>query len=382
MLMRTDQPIAAMPAGSGQRARPAVQLDGVTKRFGQSVALHEAWLKIQPSEFMTLLGPSGCGKTTLLNLVAGFLEADNGEIFIEGALVTETPAHMREIGIVFQNYALFPHMSVTKNIAYGLRTRGVEKREIARRVDEALALVKLTGFAERKPRQLSGGQQQRVALARALVIKPKVLLLDEPFSALDKNLRGSMQVELKQIQRELGVTTIFVTHDQSEALSMSDRIAVMSAGRIRQIAAPDDVYRRPADRFVASFVGDANILKGRLVERNGDVAGISIDNVRVAVPAAPIAGLSVGDAVDVFVRPEHLAVTSRGAAGSLPGTVATQVFQGDHVDLYIDAPGIARDRILLRAPGIAALSSCPVGAEIGLGISSDDIVAFPPGEVP
>ena len=382
MLMRTDQMTATTLAAASDRIRPAVQLDGVTKRFGDSVALHEAWLKIQPSEFMTLLGPSGCGKTTLLNLVAGFLEADNGEIFIEGALVTETPAHMREIGIVFQNYALFPHMSVANNVAYGLKTRGVEKKEITRRVDEALEVVKLTGFADRKPRQLSGGQQQRVALARAVVIKPKVLLLDEPFSALDKNLRGSMQVELKQIQRELGVTTIFVTHDQSEALSMSDRIAVMSAGRIRQIAAPDDIYRRPADRFVASFVGDANVLNGRLVERRGDVAVISIGDVRADVPATSIAEMSVGEAVDVFVRPEHLSVTSRGASRSLPGTVTTQVFQGGHVDLYIDAPGSARDRILVRVPGIAALSSCPVGTEIGLTIGSDDIVAFPSGEVP
>lgn len=380
MLMRTDQMIATTLAAANDTIRPAVQLDGVTKRFGDSVALHEAWLKIRPREFMTLLGPSGCGKTTLLNLVAGFLEADSGEIFIEGVLVTETPAHMREIGIVFQNYALFPHMSVANNIAYGLKTRGVGKKEIARRVDEALALVKLTGFADRKPRQLSGGQQQRVALARALVIRPKVLLLDEPFSALDKNLRGSMQVELKQIQRELGVTTIFVTHDQGEALSMSDRIAVMSAGRIRQIAAPDAIYRRPADRFVASFVGDANVLNGMLVERRGDVATVSIGDVCADVPATPLVALSVGDAVDVFVRPEHLSVTSRGAAGSLPGTVMTQVFQGGHVDLYIDAPGTAAERILLCAPGIAALSSCPVGAEIGLMIGSDDIVAFPPGE--
>ena len=377
MLMRTDPMTETSSQPGGDRTRPAVQLDGVTKRFGDSTALHEAWLKIRPSEFMTLLGPSGCGKTTLLNLVAGFLEADNGEIFIDGELVTATPAHMREIGIVFQNYALFPHMSVAKNVAYGLKTRGVEKKEIARRVDEALALVKLSGFADRKPRQLSGGQQQRVALARALVIKPKVLLLDEPFSALDKNLRGSMQVELKQIQRELGVTTIFVTHDQGEALSMSDRIAVMSAGRIRQIAAPDDIYRRPADRFVASFVGDANILGGRLLEKRNESAVISIGDIRAEVPAAPLAELSAGDVVDVFVRPEHLSVTPRGALGSLPGTVTTQVFQGGHVDLYIDAPGSARERVLLRSPGIAALSSCPVGAEIGLTIVSDDIVAFP-----
>jgi len=380
MLMRTD-PMTESSSMAGERIRPAVQLDGVTKRFGGAMALHEAWLKIRPSEFMTLLGPSGCGKTTLLNLVAGFLEADNGEIFIDGELVTATPAHMREIGIVFQNYALFPHMSVAKNIAYGLKTRGVEKKEIARRVDEALALVKLSGFADRKPRQLSGGQQQRVALARALVIKPKVLLLDEPFSALDKNLRGSMQVELKQIQRELGVTTIFVTHDQGEALSMSDRIAVMSAGRIRQIAAPDDIYRRPVDRFVASFVGDANVLNGRIIERRGNVAVIAVQDVHVEVPAAPVAELAIGDAVHVFVRPEHLAVASRGVSGSLPGTVTAQVFQGGYVDLYIDVPGIAAERILVRSPGIAALSACPAGAEIGLMIGADDIVAFPPGDV-
>jgi spermidine/putrescine ABC transporter ATP-binding subunit len=382
MLMRTDQVTTDTQSAAGEKIRPAVQLDGVTKRFGDSVALHEAWLKIRPSEFMTLLGPSGCGKTTLLNLVAGFLEADNGEIFIDGDLVTETPAHRREIGIVFQNYALFPHMSVAGNIAYGLKTRGVDKKEIVRRVDDALALVKLTGFADRKPRQLSGGQQQRVALARALVIKPKVLLLDEPFSALDKNLRGSMQVELKQIQRELGVTTIFVTHDQGEALSMSDRIAVMSAGRIRQIAAPDDVYRRPADRFVASFVGDANVLNGRLVERRGDVAVVSIGDISTTVPAAPIAAVAIGGAVDVFARPEHLSVTPHGASGSLSGTVTTQVFQGGHVDLLIDAPHIAHAPILVRVPGIAALSSWPVGAGAGLTICSEDIVAFPPGEAP
>ncbi|WKA26345.1 ABC transporter ATP-binding protein [Bradyrhizobium roseum] len=382
MLMRTDPLTANTQSAAGEKVRPAVQLDGVTKRFGDSVALHEAWLKIRPCEFMTLLGPSGCGKTTLLNLVAGFLEADNGEIFIDGDLVTETPAHRREIGIVFQNYALFPHMSVAGNIAYGLKTRGVDKKEIVRRVDDALALVKLTGFADRKPRQLSGGQQQRVALARALVIKPKVLLLDEPFSALDKNLRGSMQVELKQIQRELGVTTIFVTHDQGEALSMSDRIAVMSAGRIRQIAAPDDVYRRPADRFVASFVGDANVLNGRLVERRGEVAVVSIGDISARVPAAPIAAVAIGEAVDVFARPEHLSVTAQGASGSLSGTVTTQVFQGGHVDLLIDAPGVSDAPILVRVPGIAALSSCPVGAGAGLTICSEDIVAFPPGDAP
>ncbi|WP_315830718.1 ABC transporter ATP-binding protein [Bradyrhizobium prioriisuperbiae] len=380
MLMRTDHFAATARATSEDLVRPTVQLDGVTKRFGDATALHEAWLKIPPGEFMTLLGPSGCGKTTLLNLVAGFLETDGGEIFIDGTLVTETPAHQREIGIVFQNYALFPHMSVAKNIAYGLKTRGVAKAEIARRVNEALALVKLDGFADRMPRQLSGGQQQRVALARALVIQPKVLLLDEPFSALDKNLRGSMQVELKQIQRDLGVTTIFVTHDQSEALSMSDRIAVMSSGRIRQIATPGDIYRRPADRFVASFVGDVNVLTGRLAERRGDSDSVSIGEAHLEVPATALAALRVGDRTDVFVRPEHLSIAARGLPGSLPGIVAAQIFQGDHVDLYIDMQGIAHERVLLRSPGIGALSSCPVGAEIGVVVSSDDIVAFPPDD--
>ncbi|KYK47765.1 Fe3+/spermidine/putrescine ABC transporter ATP-binding protein [Bradyrhizobium liaoningense] len=375
--MHTDRIGATASSEASRQGQPAVQLDGVTKRYGDSVALHEAWLRIQPSEFMTLLGPSGCGKTTLLNLVAGFLEADSGEIFIEGALVTETPAHQREIGIVFQNYALFPHMSVANNIAYGLKTRGIDRKEIARRVDDALALVKLDGFGDRKPRQLSGGQQQRVALARALVIRPKVLLLDEPFSALDKNLRGSMQVELKQIQRELGVTTIFVTHDQGEALAMSDCIAVMSAGRIRQIAAPGEVYRRPADRFVASFVGNVNVLTGCLVERRGEIATVSVGNLRLEVPVAPVAKLAVGDVVDVFIRPEHLAVTSGSTPGSLRGTVATQVFQGDHIDLYIEIAGVAREPVLLRAPGIAALSSCPAGTDVGLIVGSDDVMAFP-----
>jgi spermidine/putrescine ABC transporter ATP-binding subunit len=382
MLTRTDAmtvPLAATPQSeAGDPIRPTVQLDGVTRRFGTTIALHAAWLKVAPAEFMTLLGPSGCGKTTLLNLVAGFLEVNDGKIFIDGVLVTATPAHKREIGMVFQNYALFPHMSVAGNIGYGLKTRGVPKREIARRVDEALALVKLSGFADRKPRQLSGGQQQRVALARALVIKPKVLLLDEPFSALDKNLRGAMQVELKQIQRSLGVTTIFVTHDQGEALSMSDRIAVMSDGRIRQVAAPGDIYRRPADRFVASFVGDVNILTGRLVERHGAEASVAVGDVHADVPAAPLAALSIGDRLDVFIRPEHLAVSGRSTPESLPGIVAAQVFQGDHVDLHIEMSSHARERVLLRVPGIAALSACPVGAEIGVVIRSGDIVAFPP----
>lgn len=375
MLMRTDTGTAAP---SHPQARPAVQLDGVTKRFGDATALHEAWLKIAPGEFMTLLGPSGCGKTTLLNLVAGFLDADGGEIFIDGTLVTETPAHKREIGIVFQNYALFPHMTVGNNIAYGLKTRGVEAGEIKRRVDEALALVKLTGFGDRTPRQLSGGQQQRVALARALVIRPKVLLLDEPFSALDKNLRAAMQIELKEIQQRLGVTTIFVTHDQAEALSMSDRIAVMSAGRIRQIAGPEEIYRRPQDRFVASFIGDASILKGKLLSVNETMAQVAVGPLNVEVPAAPLAGLTAGADVDLFVRPEHLMpADGDAAAASLSGTVRTQVFQGGHVDLYIDLAEYAAQPVLLRSSGAHAPSMRKTGDVVRIRPVSTDLVAFP-----
>src|ERR1700727_561553 len=254
----------------------AVTFDGVTKTFGEVKALDQVSLKIGRGEFMTLLGPSGCGKTTLLKLAAGFLAPDGGTVAIDGKCVNDVPTYKREIGMMFQNYALFPHMSVAENIAYGLKTRHVPRHDIRRRVAEALALVKLTGMENRKPRQLSGGQQQRVALARALVINPTVLLLDEPFSALDKNLRASMQIELREIQRKLGLTTIFVTHDQSEALSLSDRMAVMSEGKIRQLGTPLGIYRRPSDRFVASFVGDTNVLRGRLEGIEGMLAVISV----------------------------------------------------------------------------------------------------------
>src|ERR1700728_677470 len=265
----------------------AVTFDGVSKNFGDVKALDNVSLKIGRGEFMTLLGPSGCGKTTLLKLAAGFLGPDSGTVAIDGQCVNDVPTYKREIGMMFQNYALFPHMSVAENIAYGLKTRHVPRHDIRRRVTEALALVKLTGMEDRKPRQLSGGQQQRVALARALVINPTVLLLDEPFSALDKNLRASMQVELREIQRKLNVTTIFVTHDQGEALSLSDRVAVMSEGQIRQLGTPQEIYRNPCDRFVASFVGDTNVLRGRLESIEGAMAVIAIGTSRIKIKQDP-----------------------------------------------------------------------------------------------
>ena len=366
--------LAARPAAS--RPDPAVRLDGVLKRFGAVTALEETRLDVERVEFLTLLGPSGCGKTTLLNLMAGFLEADAGEIFIDGEAVTATPPYERRIGIVFQNYALFPHMTVARNVGYGLRMRGLPKREIAERVDEALALVKLSGLADRSPRQLSGGQQQRVALARALVIRPKVLLLDEPFSALDKNLRGAMQVELKEIQRRLGVTTVFVTHDQGEALSMSDRIVVMSAGRIRQVGTPDQVYRHPQDRFVAGFIGDVNLLPGRIEARAGGRATVAIGDLRREVEATALRDHGAGAAVDVFVRPDHLGVRPAGEAGTLSARVAALVYQGTHIDLHADlADG---GRVVVRMPGHGALATHAPGTAVGLLVPQANLVAFPP----
>jgi putative spermidine/putrescine transport system ATP-binding protein/spermidine/putrescine transport system ATP-binding protein len=358
-------------------ADAAVELEGVSKRFGETIALEELSLRVHRGELMTLLGPSGCGKTTLLHLVAGFLAPDRGEIAIDGERVTELPAYRREIGIMFQSYALFPHMSVAANIGYGLRMRGVAKPEIARRVADALALVKLVGLEDRRPRQLSGGQQQRVALARALVIRPRVLLLDEPFSALDRNLRTAMQVELKDIQKKLGVTTIFVTHDQSEALSLSDRIAVIAAGRIRQIGPPDEVYRRPADRFVASFVGDVNVLPARLEHVDGTIAAVALGPARVLVSARTLESAAAGTAVDLFVRPEDLRVADPGTPAVTHGVVAAQVYHGGHVDLYVDVAEAASTRVLMRISGASAMARWPVGTHIAIALAADSATAFP-----
>jgi len=353
----------------------AVRLRSASKRFGKVVALEDATLAIRRGELMTLLGPSGCGKTTLLNLVAGFLVVDDGEIEIDGKRVNDVPTYKREIGMMFQNYALFPHMSIADNVGYGLRMRGVAKPELKRRVAEALSLVRLAGVEDRRPHQLSGGQQQRVALARALVVSPKVLLLDEPFSALDRNLRASMQIEVKEIQRKLGVTTIFVTHDQSEALSLSDRIAVMFEGRIRQVGSPDEIYRRPADRFVASFVGDVNVLRGRL-ERVGGQAIVALGAARLSVPAAPLAQVRSGDLVDLFVRPEQLHFANAGEPIAAEGTVAAHVYQGGYVNLYLEAPDVCASRILVRSLEPEAISRWPVGARVGVSIAGNDAIAF------
>ena len=364
--------IARRPSGENV----AVALDGVTKCFGKIIALDNVSLQVRRGELITLLGPSGCGKTTLLNLVAGFLKPEHGDILIDGALVTDVPTHRREIGIMFQSYALFPHMTVAGNVGYGLKMRRIAKPEIARRVADTLALIKLDGLDDRKPRQLSGGQQQRVALARALVIRPKVLLLDEPFSALDRNLRASMQVEVKEIVRKLGVTTIFVTHDQGEALSLSDRIAVIAQGHIRQIGTAAEIYHRPADRFVASFVGDVNVLRARLERIAGSIATVALGPAHLQVPSRMLEGAAAGTAVDLFLRPEELRVAEAGAPVAANGVVAAQIYQGGHVDLYVDVPESVTGRVLLRVPGQDATARWPAGTRVGIVFASDKGIAF------
>ncbi len=245
----------------------AVELRGVVKRYGDFEAVHRTDLSVEEGSFLTFLGPSGCGKTTTLRMIAGLEAITDGDILVRGQRINDVPIHKRNLGIVFQNYALFPHKSVFDNVAFGLKYRGIKKEEARKQVQRALELVRLPHVAERFPAQLSGGQQQRIALARAIVIQPDVLLLDEPLSALDANLREEMRIELKRIQRELGVTSIFVTHDQSEALAMSDRIVVMSDGHIEQTGTPEEVYNRPRSSFVADFLGNSNILDGQVVAR-------------------------------------------------------------------------------------------------------------------
>ena len=366
------------PAAQPGARSASVTLKSANKSYGDVVALKAANLTIAAGEFVTLLGPSGCGKTTLLNLIAGFIDPDSGEISFDGKPITPLATCEREIGMVFQNYALFPHMDVARNVGYGLRMRGVPKSEAEARIAAALAMVKLDALADRKPRQLSGGQQQRVALARALIIQPKVLLLDEPLSALDKSLRASMQIELRELQRRLGVTTIFVTHDQSEALSLSDRIVVMCEGSIRQIGAPDHIYNEPRDRFVASFVGDVSVFRGR-------VAGVEEGKLTVALGTAQITGPSRGfsharrgDAADVLIRPQALHVASPGEPAIAQGVVAAQVFQGSHTDIFIDTAAAPTGRVLMRGGASDMAARMPIGSTVNLAASASNISIFPP----
>ena len=318
-----------------------VEVDRVEKHYGSVVALGGVSLTFADGEFFGLLGPSGSGKTTLLRAIAGFVAPESGEIRLDGRDIGHTPVHRREIGMVFQNYALFPHMSVYENIAFGLSVRGQKGPSVEKRVSEMLALVRLAGFESRRPRQLSGGQQQRVALARALVTRPKLLLLDEPLGALDKRLRQHMQIELKQIQREVGITTIFVTHDQEEALTLSDRIAIFNEGRVVQAGKPLEVYERPATAFAANFLGDANFFEGK-VEAGGRIA-TSVGALATSDPLPP-----PGSPAMIAVRPEKISLSGMGTATAAPtatgnnrleGLLGQAVYSGMSTTYKVDVQG-------------------------------------------
>ncbi len=303
----------------------AVRVGGICKRFGAVTALAEVSLRIETGEFFALLGPSGCGKSTLLRIMAGLEHPDRGSVFIDGIDVGRTPANQRPVNMVFQSYALFPHMSVRSNVAYGLRVTGTGRAEARERAEAALGLVRLAGYGDRMPHQLSGGESQRVALARALVKRPRVLLLDEPLSALDARLRDEMRLELVTLQKTVGITFIVVTHDQEEALSMADRVAVMEAGRIRQVAPPAELYEAPADRFVATFIGQVNLFPAT-VEAGGTARAHPFPGV-----TARARETGAGRQVWIAVRPEKITMAPRGGApaGRLSGVVEEVVYRGD-----------------------------------------------------
>ena len=316
--------------------RVAIALDGVSKRFGSHTAVDDVTLEIREGEFFSMLGPSGCGKTTSLRMIAGFEVPDSGRVVLQGADVTTVSANRRPVNMVFQQYALFPHMSIYDNVAFGLKMKRVPRGEHRDRVHELLRVVDLEGLENRRPRQLSGGQQQRVALARALVNHPAALLLDEPLGALDVKLRKHMQLELKRIQHELGTTFVYVTHDQEEALAMSDRIAVMNRGRVEQLGTPREIYDHPSTAFVADFIGSLNAIELTIDELVGEYSVTRLgEDERVVSPAA---GHRPGDTVRVAVRPEHVQLGSDGTGqGSrLTGTIAQVVYLGMYTQFHVD----------------------------------------------
>ncbi len=319
----------------------AVRAERITKRFDQAVAVGDLSLDVHRGEFLSFLGPSGCGKTTTLRMIAGFVEPDAGTIVVMGEDMTDRPPHLRNLGMVFQSYALFPHMTAYDNVAFGLKMRKVSSSELKRRVLAALDLVQLSAMQHRYPRQLSGGQQQRVALARAIVIEPYVLLLDEPLSNLDAKLRKAMQTELRDLQQRLGITAIYVTHDQEEAMTVSDRIVVMNRGQIMQVGSPTEVYRKPANEFVAGFIGQVNFIAGRLESSAKGMTFIGNPGLVIPIPDEAIhaAARGSGVAVELAIRPEAIAIEPRGhavtSAEALHGLVTRAVYTGASTTYHI-----------------------------------------------
>ena len=334
-----------------------IRLQDISKKFEDDVILDSINLSIKDKEFMTFLGPSGCGKTTTLRIIAGFLEADSGQVIFEGKDINSLPPHKRQVNTIFQRYALFPHLNVYDNIAFGLRVKKMKEKDIAKKVGEMLELVNLKGFQKRNISSLSGGQQQRVAIARALAVEPRVLLLDEPLGALDLKLRKDMQVELKNIQKRMGITFIYVTHDQQEALSMSDTVVVMNGGRIQQIGTPIDIYNEPKNAFVADFIGESNILDG-----------VMLDDFKAKFSGAIFQcldkGFKVNESVDIVVRPEDVDVVPYGE-GTISGVITSNTFKGVHFEMIVDIDNFKWM--------IQTTDYYPVGTKIGIQIEPDAI---------
>ena len=342
-----------------------VEITGVSKDFGTHTALHDINLSINSGEFVSLLGPSGCGKTTLLRIISGFEEATSGSVQIHGVDVTNTPPHLRNTNIVFQRGALFPHMNVAENIGYSLKLRKLSKAQIAVRVEEMLVLVKLEGLGSRGPSELSGGQVQRVALARALASEPSVLLLDEPLSALDLKLRQHMQLELRTIQRQLGATFIYVTHDQTEALVMSDRIAVMNEGCIVQMGSPREIYANPASEFASDFIGETNLFHGTVAQIEDDSIHIKLGTGQLLVGRGT--NLNIGQPVTLSVRPETIRVTAAaslaGSISRISGHILDVIFLGSRTRLHIE---IGEEKVVLADLGEEELINLTVGSNVEL----------------
>ncbi|WP_055481671.1 ABC transporter ATP-binding protein [Sphaerimonospora mesophila] len=354
-----------------------ISIDGVSRRFGQVTALDSVGLDIRQGEFFALLGPSGCGKTTLLRILAGFEQPDSGSVLLDGADLLAVPPHRRPVNLMFQSYALFPHMSVERNVAYGLEREGLPRQEIRTRVGEVLETVGLAAQARRRPHELSGGQRQRVALARAIVKRPLLLLLDEPLSALDKKVRAEMQLELKRLQNEVGITFVVVTHDQEEAMSLADRIAVMRGGRVEQVDAPVDLYERPRTPFVADFVGANNLFEGRVTGGRFEVSGLGV------LPA-PVDGLEEGAGALLAIRPERVglapvspAAPEEGEAGVLTGTVVDVSFYGGTSHVALTVPG-HDGHVLVATQGPARVEA---GVRVALSWDAADSALIPLGEI-
>lgn len=322
-------------------------LDGLAKRYDDLTVVKDISLDIQRGEFISLLGPSGCGKTTTLQMVAGFVEPTRGRILLEGSDITRTCPEKRGMGIVFQSYALFPHMTVAGNIGFGLEMQGMARSDRAKRVSETLELVRLEGLGERFPRELSGGQRQRVAVARALAIRPNVLLLDEPMSNLDAKLRGEMHIELRAIQQQLGITTILVTHDQIEAMTMSDRIAVMHGGRIVQVSTPFEAYERPKSAFASSFLGKTNCIAARITERQPNCCRVQMGVLNVRIPNE---GGQNTDEIQVYIRPEKIRMVS-SADSRISSVVRARMFLGNHWEMELES---SLGRLRVNTPNVGA----------------------------